>query len=313
MEKELATPVLFLIFNRPDTTQRVFNEIRKAKPSKLFVAADGSRENKKGETEKCKEVRKIVNEGIDWDCDVRKLYRDKNLGCKIAVSSAIDWFFENVEEGIILEDDCLPSQSFFWFCQELLEKYRGDKRVMMISGTNVNVKWKSDLQDYHFSYYGGIWGWATWRRAWNHFDVEMTKWGNTYWRKQIKYLIGEKQYKERARNYERTFNKQLDTWDYAWSFARLINSGMSVVPSKNLVSNIGFNSEATHTKNPKAKVNNLKKIQIDLPLTDNPIVIVDKDYDHAFSRINNQGLLKRIIGKARKVFQKFILSFKNRI
>ena len=113
----LITPVLFVIFNRPDTTQKVFNAIRQAKPKQLFVAADGPREGKEGEKEKCEQVREII-EQIDWDCEVKTLFRDKNLGCKIAVSSAIDWFFENVEEGIILEDDCLPSQSFFWYCQE---------------------------------------------------------------------------------------------------------------------------------------------------------------------------------------------------
>ena len=308
MEKKLTTPILFLIFNRPDTTRRVFNEIRRGKPTKLFVAADGPRKNKKGENERCQAARDIINQ-VDWDCKVKTLFRGKNLGCKMAVSSAIDWFFENVEEGIILEDDCVPSQSFFWFCQELLEKYKDDERVMMISGTNVNIEWKSDLQDYHFSYYGGIWGWGTWKRAWNYFDVEMSKWKNTYWRKQIKYLIGEKQYKERARNYEKTFTKQLDAWGYAWSFARLINSGMSVVPSKNLISNIGFNSEATHTKNMRHKTNNLKRFEIELPLTDNPIVIVDGDYDYVFSSINNRSLLKRTIDRARKVFQRIYIRF----
>ena len=135
MEKELTSRILFLIFNRPDTTQRVFNEIRRVKPTKLFVAADGPRKNKEGETERCQAARDIINQ-VDWDCDLHKLFRDKNLGCKMAVSSAINWFFENVEEGIILEDDCLPHPTFFRFCQELLGKYRDDERVMVISGDN---------------------------------------------------------------------------------------------------------------------------------------------------------------------------------
>ena len=309
MDKKLTTPILFLIFNRPDTTQQVFNEIKKAKPTKLFVAADGPRDNNRGDSEKCQRAREIINQ-VNWDCEVKTLFRDKNLGCKIAVSSAINWFFENTEEGIILEDDCLPSQSFFWFCQELLEKYKSDERIMMISGDNVNTEWKSNRQDYHFSYYSGIWGWATWKRAWMLYDIEMAKWKNTYWREQIKYLLGEKQYKKRAKNYEMTFKKQLDTWDYIWSFNKSMNSGMSVVPAKNLVSNIGFSSEATHTKDPKSKRNNQKRFEINLPLTDNPIIIVDKDYDYVFSNINNQALLKRIMGKSRKVFLKFIVRFK---
>ena len=132
----LKSPVLFLVFNRPDTTRRVLEAIRQAQPSQLFIAADGPREGKSGEAEKCADVRRIVNEGIDWDCEVKTLFRDKNLGCKVAVSRAIDWFFEHVEEGIILEDDCLPHPTFFRFCEELLNKYRDDERIGQISGDN---------------------------------------------------------------------------------------------------------------------------------------------------------------------------------
>ena len=123
-----------MVFNRPDTTKQVFETIRKARPAQLFVAADGPRENRPDEAEKCAEVRRIVDNGIDWDCKVHRLYRDKNLGCKIACSSAIDWFFEHVDEGIILEDDTLPHPTFFQFCEELLKRYRDDERIMLISG-----------------------------------------------------------------------------------------------------------------------------------------------------------------------------------
>ncbi len=169
MHKRLTIPVLFLIFNRPDTTQPVFNEIREAKPTKLFVAADGPRDNKKGEKEECEKTRKII-EQVDWDCELYKLYRDKNLGCKIAVSSAIDWFFENVEEGIILEDDCLPHPSFFRFCQELLEKYKGDERVFVISGDNFLFGRKRTNYSYYFSRYNHCWGWAGWIRTLSDYD-----------------------------------------------------------------------------------------------------------------------------------------------
>ena len=127
------TPILFIIFNRPDVTQKVFNEIKKIKPKKLFITADGARNE--DEWKKCNKARNIINQ-IDWECEIRKNYSDKNLGCKIGVSSGIDWFFKNVEQGIILEDDCLPNQSFFWFCRELLSKYKDDKRIGSISGSN---------------------------------------------------------------------------------------------------------------------------------------------------------------------------------
>jgi len=168
----LYTPILFLIFNRPDTTQKVFNAIRKAKPKQFFIAADGSPPDREGEIEKCQKSRKIAT-SVDWDCEVKTLFRDKNLGCKIAISSAIDWFFENVEEGIILEDDCLPHQSFFWFCQELLEYYRNDTRIMHISGDNFQFGRKRGEGSYYFSKYSHVWGWATWRRAWKCFDINM--------------------------------------------------------------------------------------------------------------------------------------------
>src|SRR4030042_6453503 len=150
---KLTTPVLFLIFNRPDTTEKVFDEIRKAKPKKLFVAADGPRQDKQGEKEKVGRARQIVIDGIDWDCEIKTLFRDKNLGCKVAVSSAINWFFENEEMGIILEDDCLPHQSFFRFCGELLEKYKDDERIMVISGENLLFGRKRTNYSYYFSRY----------------------------------------------------------------------------------------------------------------------------------------------------------------
>lgn len=155
----LNTAVLFLVFNRPDTTKQVFEAIRKAKPPRLYVAADGPRLNRAGEEEKVKAVREYLMDNIDWSCEVKTLFRQENLGCKYAVSGAITWFFEHEEMGIILEDDCLPSQSFFWFCEELLNRYNNDTRIFLISGFNSINKWKNNSFDYLFSYYGSIWGW----------------------------------------------------------------------------------------------------------------------------------------------------------
>ena len=170
----LNTAVLFLVFNRIDTTKKVFEAIRQAKPPRLYIAADGARESK-DEEEKVNAVRDYVSSNIDWDCEIKTLFNEKNLGCKMAVSGAIDWFFDNEEMGIILEDDCLPSQSFFWFCEEMLAKYKDDMRVWHVAGNNFHFGWKRD-EDYSYYFggiYGSIWGWASWRTRWNHYDVEM--------------------------------------------------------------------------------------------------------------------------------------------
>src|SRR5262249_47548369 len=168
-------PVLFLVFNRPETTARVMEAIRAAGPERLYVAADGPRDSKTGEAEHCAEVRQLAM-NVDWPCDVRTLFRDRNLGCRRAVSSAITWFFEQEPEGIILEDDCLPSFDFFPYCAELLERYRDDERVMAICGSAYADVSSDYPHSYYFSYYADMWGWATWRRAWLHYDNRMDRW-----------------------------------------------------------------------------------------------------------------------------------------
>jgi len=234
----LVTPVLFLIFNRPDTTQQVFNSIKKAKPKQLFVAADGPREKKEGEKEKCEQARKVI-EQVNWDCEVKTLFRDRNLGCKIGVSSAINWFFENVEEGIILEDDCLPSQSFFWFCQELLEHYRNDTRVMHISGNNFQFGRKIGNASYYFSIFGLIWGWATWKRAWRYYDVKMKTYSQFKDEGQIKNIFYNKKMQHYYKKiFDKVYKEKIDTWDYQWLYSRLLNQGISIHPNVNLVQNI---------------------------------------------------------------------------
>jgi hypothetical protein len=275
----MKTPVAFIIFNRPDTTKRVFEAIRQAKPPKLLVIADGPRADRPGEAEKCTATRAIIG-SVDWECEVLTNYSDVNLGCKIRVSSGLDWVFSEVEEAIILEDDCLPEQSFFQFCELMLDHYSKDTRIMLITGSNPLRDWKSNIQSYHFSYYGGIWGWATWKRAWDFFDVNMLQWGDA----EIKYrvrdvLADEKQYKARKKIYETTYKGMIDTWDFQWSFIRLVQSGLSIVSSVNLISNIGFNSDATHTKLSDSHLSNIPREQIQFPLKINTFVAVDRDYD----------------------------------
>ncbi|HNY11352.1 MAG TPA: glycosyltransferase family 2 protein [Candidatus Wallbacteria bacterium] len=245
--KDFNTPILFLIFNRPDTTQKVFNEIRKIRPAKFFVAADGPRKTKEGEDEKCRLTREIIKQ-IDWKCDVKTLFRDENLGCKKAVSSAIDWFFENVEEGIVLEDDCLPDASFFPYCEQLLEKYRNDSRIGMIGGINFQFGHKRGNYSYYFSRYTHIWGWASWRRAWKYYDVNMSIWPEIRDNDMLSNIFRGKKHVDYWKTYlEDTYSGKINTWDYQWAFTCWVNNFLIILPNVNLVSNIGFGTESTHT------------------------------------------------------------------
>jgi len=247
LNASLNTPVLFLIFNRPDTTKRVFESIREAKPPRLYIAADGARKDRIGEAELCEQTREITN-NVDWKCEVKTLFRAENLGCKNAVSSAINWFFENEEEGIILEDDCLPNQSFFVFCQELLNYYRSDERVMHIGGTNfLDGKIIGDAS-YYFSNIHHIWGWATWRRAWKYYDIEMKGYDNFIDNRKLKKLYPELSYQQLWKDmFGKIKNGELNTWDYQWTLSIWENDGLGIIPNQNLISNIGFSYQATHT------------------------------------------------------------------
>jgi len=303
----LITPVLFLIFNRPDTTQKVFNAIRQAKPKQLFVAADGLREDKEGEKEKCEQARKII-EQVDWDCEVKTLFRDKNLGCKIAVSSAIDWFFENVEEGIILEDDCLPSQSFFWFCQELLKYYRNDARIMHISGDNFQFGRIRGEGSYYFSKYAHIWGWATWRKAWGCFDVNMKSFKKFKKEAQINNVFNIKQQKKYwMKIFQRVYDDKINTWDYTWVYTCFINSGLCIMPNINLVSNIGFGIESTHTQGENSIFSKMKTEEI-TEIIHPEFVLADQEADLLTSKLccGNINIFKRIVNKVTRVISKII-------
>jgi len=236
-----------LVFNRPELTKRVFEIIRKIKPTKLFIAADGPRLDREGEIEKCEEVRKIATQ-IDWDCELITLFRDENLGCGKAVSQGISWFFEHVEEGIILEDDCLPDLSFFRFCEELLAYYRNDDIIMSISGSNIlGYPYKKNEQSYFFGH-GGIWGWATWKRAWAKYDFKMHQWSNPLIKKLLQEGLQSKEwYDYYFQMFDATYKGELDTWDIQWLYTILISKGLCINPSVNLVKNIGFGDFATHT------------------------------------------------------------------
>jgi hypothetical protein len=244
----LETPVAFIIFNRPDTTDRVFQAIRQAQPQQLLVIADGPRADRPGEAEKCAATRVIVDR-VDWECEVLTNYSDTNLGCKRRVSSGIDWVFSQVEAAIILEDDCLPHPDFFVFCQKMLDRYRHDDRIMHIGSNNFHLD--MPIQDgYHFSKYTYIWGWASWRRAWNFYDVTMQAWqdsqpDNANFINSICTDSYERKYW--TERFNAVANGEVDTWDYQWTHTCWRQNGISIVPAKNLISNIGFGADATHT------------------------------------------------------------------
>lgn len=290
--------ILFLIFNRLDTTRKVFQSIREAKPPRLYIASDGPRLAHKGEEEQVQSVRKYVLASIDWDCEIKTLYREANLGCKMAVESAITWFFDHEESGIILEDDCVPDLSFFCFCQELLAYYQNDNRVMAISGSNLQLNRKQrDKYSYYFSRYPHCWGWATWRRAWHLYDKEMQLWPeirDNEWLKDILSNRSEERY--RYRTYQKIYEKKYDSWAYLWEFTCWVQGGLTVLPRTNLVSNIGYSSQGTHTHNTKSPFSNLATRSMEFPLLHPPFMIRDSKAD-SFTRYLVCNYAPRVIRK----------------
>lgn len=252
------SPALFIIFNRPKTTAQVFEAIRAVKPGKLYVAADGPRKSKAGEEAIVAETRRIVST-IDWDCEVKTLFREENLGCKRSVSSAISWFFENEEQGIILEDDCLPHEDFFKFCDELLEKYKTDERVAAITGCNFQYGNVRGDSSYYFSKYNHVWGWASWRRAWAKYDLQMNFWPVLKNSDQFAAVNPDKiERKYWQKIFDKMHANEIDTWDYAWTASLWCHGGLTATPNTNLISNIGFGADATHTLETACKFANMK-------------------------------------------------------
>jgi hypothetical protein len=242
------TPVALFVFNRPHTTRRVFEAIAKVRPARLLLIADGPRTDKAGEAAICQQVREIIAR-VDWPCDVSTNFADSNLGCQERVISGLNWVFSLVEEAIIFEDDCLPDPSFFPFCHELLARYRGDTRVTSVSGTNLVSKYSIIESSYFFSRLGGNWGWATWRSEWQRFDRYMEKWPDLKRTGALSEVFGEPVV---TAYWTQIFddmyqNKGRNAWDYQWLYTRLTNNALTIVPRVNLVANIGFGEDATHT------------------------------------------------------------------
>ena len=277
----MQTAVLFLIFNRPDTTSRVFEAIRQAQPPRLYVAADGPRTSRPGEEALCQQTRAII-QGVDWDCKVKTLFRDENLGCGRAVSGAIEWFFSQEPEGIVLEDDCLPHPDFFPYCEELLARYRNDKRVAFISGNNFDFDAPARKESYYFSAYSHVWGWAAWRRTWDLYDFHLGEKTLPEFRKILRRLFLTQ---TERRHWEYLFMKmklgKIDTWDYQLSISIMFAGALCIIPSVPLIRNIGFTPDATHTTQEDLRLSQRETKPI-LPLVHPSCVEQDKSADNRY-------------------------------
>ncbi|PWG81068.1 nucleotide-diphospho-sugar transferase [Pararcticibacter amylolyticus] len=274
---QVSSPVLFLIFNRPDTTSLVFEKIREARPSRLYIAADGPRND--SELLVCNETRKII-ERIDWPCKFETLFRNKNLGCKNAVSSAIDWFFSKESEGIILEDDCLPSNEFFLFCDILLERYRDDSRIAQIAGCNFQKNKNHADASYYFSRNVEVWGWASWRRVWNNYDPDLIRYEDTEANKYLAEIFTDPMlFKEYSKLFQQLKKGEINTWDYQLKFISLFNNWLCIIPNSNLVTNIGFESDATHTTSPNSKFSNIPLEPLRMPIKHPIYILPSKEAD----------------------------------
>jgi len=300
--------VLFLIFNRPDTTAEVFAAIRRARPTRLYVAADGPRPGRDGEAALCDQTRRIAT-AVDWPCNVLTLFRETNLGCGAAVGGAVSWFFEHEPEGIILEDDCLPDASFFPYCAELLERHRRDERIMCIAGFNSAPEPFAGSDSYTYSALPAIWGWASWRRAWAHFDPLAL--GSPTLRQDIRAVCKDKVFENTfVEAFARTASGELDTWDYVWNYCVWAQRGLTCIPRVNLVRNIGFGEDATHTTDADHPRGKLEARSLEFPLRHPATVARDRPFErlviqhsYGIQLVKGPSLFQRARGKLKRILQ----------
>ncbi len=296
----MKLPVLIMAFNRVDTLKVLIPKIKDYSPEILYIAIDGPRENKEGDDKKVKYVVDFIISSIDWKCEIKTLIREKNLGCKLAVSSAITWFFDNEEMGVVLEDDTIPNDSFFKFCEELLYKYRNDERIGIVSGSNLALGYRRNEDSYFFSKYTIIWGWASWSRVWKNYDVNISKFDTLVETKKMQDLfsdVGERKYWDSMWGLVKS--GALNTWDLQFGFANFINNRLNIIPSVNLITNIGFGEDATHTYEKVNPFANLPAVNLDFPLKHPDFFLEDHLSERSlkkYFRVKNffGGLLNRI-------------------
>jgi hypothetical protein len=278
----LATPVVFCVFNRPVPTRTVFDAIARARPVKLLIVADGPRKDRPGDAGLCQTVREIVQQ-VNWPCEVLTNFAEDNLGCRVRIISGLNWAFTLVDEAIILEDDCLPDPSFFPFCEELLERYRGDSRIAMISGDKFSPQPLRTAYSYYFSQMTHIWGWATWKSAWARYDRHLQRWPELKAANMLSEVFDDP---VMARYWTDRFDEMHNdtgpnTWDYQWMYTNLIHNALSITPRVNMVTNIGFGPDSTHTAQAnKAWV--LPACPLNSPLHHPPSILPMRSLDRSY-------------------------------
>ena len=304
----MKTPIVLIIFRRPDKTLKVFEKIRQVKPCKLFVICDAPRPEKPDEYEKCEKSRAIIDT-VDWDCEVIKNYADTNLGSFRRIPTGLDWVFNQVEEAIILEDDCLPDITFFQFCEELLEYYKNDQRIMAISGDNFQLGHQRTHDSYYFSRYTHSWGWATWKRAWKHFDLEMKAWPEVRDKQLLRLILdSDRDVKYWNSILQDTYESKIKAWDYRWTFATWLQNGLTILPNVNLISNIGFGEGATHTVSSKNPFINLPTQSMNFPLQHPQFVIRERMADKfTQDSVFHATLKNRLIRKLKNIVKAYEL------
>lgn len=272
-------PVLFIFFNRLHHAKQVFDVLRQVQPRQLFLAGDGPRIGRLSDAGGCRETRELALQ-VDWPCELRTRFLEHNLGCKLAVSSAISWFFEQVEDGIILEDDCVPNLSFFSFCAETLERYRDDERVMQVSGSNFLPVRRDGGASYYFSALNDIWGWATWRRAWRHYDLSMPDYPEFKKRRLLENYVGGRAIASWLESYfDDACRSDCSVWSSQWTYAMARQNGLTIVPSVNLVRNIGFDSAGTHSSGDSWRYYNAFAVEDIGALIHPRFILVDRGAD----------------------------------
>ena len=277
----MKTALLFIVFNKPDTTKKVFESIKNAKPQKLYIACDGPRNGNLEDINKINNVKKII-ENIDWECKVFKLYRNKNLGCRFACIEAIDWFFENEEEGIIVEDDTLPRISFYEFCEKMLETYKEKKVVMHIGGFKP-IHVGRDAFSISFTRATHVWGWATWRDRWNLYKKEIINEEKLKILHQYEYFQDQRKSKQRVNILQKVSKGTINSWAYQWNYTVRSNSGLAIRPCVNLVDNLGIEHEDATNTTKKIKLPNSEEIDLENLLLP-PWIIPNRTLEKQFEK-----------------------------
>lgn len=299
--RRFQTPIIVIIFNRPEITKKLFEVIRRIEPKNLFIIADGPRKDRENEVIQCKNAQDIFK-SIDWDCEIQKNYSETNLGCKKRISTGLDWAFSKISEAIILEDDCIPNIDFFRYCEELLDVYRYDRRIMAISGDNFQLGRCRNDYSYYFSKYSHCWGWATWRRAWQYYDVDIKLWPEIRRHELLKEIFDspcEKLYWDKK--FQQVYKGSIDSWAYQWFLACWLNHGLTVLPNVNLVSNIGFSISGTHTRIDFSPFSKMETSSLEFPIKHPPFIVRDVEADR-FTHNNMFSLTSRALYKLQSIF-----------